>query len=111
MAQQDKQNASSDAMKEIEVQGSQLVDKVREIVTEGNARRVLIRKDGETILEVPLSVGAGAATAAVLLHPVLAALGAVGALMTNVKVLVEPRTEEGGAGGSGATPPPPKPSK
>jgi hypothetical protein len=73
---------------EIKVKGNQLVDKVREIVEEGNARRVIIKKDGRNILEFPLSVGVGGATAAILLAPTLAAIGAFAALVTDVQVVV-----------------------
>ena len=79
---------------EMKVKGSQLVDKVKEIIEEGNARRVTIRKDGRTLLEFPLSVGVGGATAAVFLMPTLAAVGALAALVTDVSVIVERETEE-----------------
>ncbi|MDE2995914.1 MAG: DUF4342 domain-containing protein [Bacteroidota bacterium] len=79
---------------EMKVKGSHLVDKVKEIIEEGNARRVTIRKDGRTLLEFPLSVGVGGATAAVFLMPTLAAVGALAALVTDVSVIVERETEE-----------------
>ena len=74
---------------EAKVRGDQLVDRVREIVAEGNARRVIIKKDGKSVLELPLSVGVGGAAAALVLSPVLAALGAFAALVTDVTVAVE----------------------
>ena len=74
---------------EVKVKGNQLVGKVKEIIEEGNARRVTIRKDGRTLLEFPLSVGVGGATAAVFLMPTLAAVGALAALVTDVEVIVE----------------------
>ena len=74
---------------EIKVKGNQLVDKVRSIIEEGNARRISIRKDGRTLMELPLSVGVGGAAAAVLIAPMLAAVGAVAALVSDVEVLVE----------------------
>lgn len=79
---------------EVKVKGSQLVGKVKEIIEEGNARRVTIRKDGRTLLEFPLSVGVGGATAAVFLMPTLAAVGALAALVTDVEVIVERIAEE-----------------
>src|SRR5690625_7525989 len=75
-------------MEEMKVQGSQLVDKFREIVEEGNARRISIRKDGKTVMEFPLSVGVGGATAAILLSPTLAAVGALASLVRVVQVVV-----------------------
>ena len=74
---------------EIKVKGNQLVDRVRSIIEEGNARRISIRKDGRTLMELPLSVGVGGAAAAVLIAPMLAAVGAVAALVSDVDVLVE----------------------
>lgn len=74
---------------EIKVKGNQLVDKVKELVHEGNARRVTIRKDERTLMEFPLSMGVGGATAAIWLMPTLAAVGALAALVTDVDVIVE----------------------
>jgi len=81
-------------MDEMKVKGTQLVGKVKEIMEEGNARRVTIRKDGRTLLELPLTVGVGGATAAVFLMPTLAAVGALAALVTDVDVIVERVAEE-----------------
>lgn len=74
---------------EVKVKGSHLVTKVKELIEEGNARRVSIRKDGRVLLEVPLSVGVGGATAAIVFTPVIAAVGALAALVTDVDVLIE----------------------
>lgn len=76
-------------LEEIKVKGSQLVDKFREIVEEGNARRISIKKEGRTIMEFPLSVGVGGATAAILLSPTLAAIGAFASLVSDVHIVVE----------------------
>lgn len=74
---------------EIKVKGNQLVDRVRAIIEEGNARRISIRKEGRSLIELPLSVGVGGAAAAVLIAPMLAAVGAVAALVSDVSVVVE----------------------
>lgn len=76
-------------IEEFKVKGGQLVDKVREIVEEGNARRVIIKKDDRVLIEFPLSVGVGGAAAAVFLAPMLAAVGAIAALVTDVSVIIE----------------------
>lgn len=81
-------------MDEMKVKGNQLVGKVKEIIEEGNARRVIIQKEGRTLLEFPLSFGVGGATAAVFLMPTLAAVGALAALVTDVSVIVERVAEE-----------------
>ena len=77
------------SMEEVKVKGGHLVDKVKEIVEEGNARRVSIRKDGRTLLEFPLTLGVGGATAAIFFTPVLAAVGALAARVTDVDVVIE----------------------
>ena len=77
------------SMEEIKVKGSQLVDKIKEIIEEGNARRVSIRKDGRTLLEFPLTVGVGGATAAIFFTPVFAAVGALAALVSDVEIGIE----------------------
>jgi len=76
-------------IQEFKVKGGQLIDKVREIIEEGNARRVIIKKEDRVLLEFPLSVGVGGAAAALLLAPTLAAVGAIAALVTDVHVLIE----------------------
>lgn len=69
--------------------GSQLVDKVKQLIHEGNIRRVRIQHDGRTVLEIPLSVGAPAAALGIMIAPVLAALGAFAALVTECTIEVE----------------------
>ena len=81
-------------IEEFKVKGGQLVDKVREIIEEGNARRVIIKKDDRVLIEFPLSVGVGGAAAAVFLTPMLAAVGAIAALVTDVSVIIERNEEE-----------------
>ncbi len=82
-------NGASVSRERIRVQSSRLVDKVREIIDEGNARRIIIRREGRTVMEFPLSVGVGGATAAILLAPTLAAIGAFAALVSEVEVVIE----------------------
>jgi hypothetical protein len=70
---------------EFRVSGSAIVEKVREIIKEGNARRVIIKNEkDETIMELPLTVGAIGA----ILAPALAAVGGIAALVTNCKIIV-----------------------
>ena len=76
-------------LQEVKVAGSQLVDKVRDLIEEGNVRRIAVKKDDRTLLEMPLTVGVGAGAAAVLLTPMLAALGAIAALVTDITLVIE----------------------
>ena len=89
-------------LEEIKVRGNQLVDKVKELIHEGNARRVTIKKDDRTLMEFPLSMGVGGATAAIFLMPTLAAVGALAALVTDVDVVIE-RIEVPVVAGDGET--------
>ena len=71
------------------VSGSQLVDKVKQLIHEGNIRRVRVIHKGNTILEIPLTIGASAAAIGILAAPFLAALGAFAALVTDCIIEVE----------------------
>jgi hypothetical protein len=71
------------------VSGSQLVDKVKQLVHEGNIRKVRVLHEGRTVLEIPLTIGAPAAAIGIMVAPVLAALGAFAALVTECTIEVE----------------------
>jgi hypothetical protein len=75
------------------VSGSQLVEKIKQLIHEGNIRRVRILHEGKTVIELPLSIGAPATAVVILAAPVLAALGAFAALVTECTIEVE-KTEE-----------------
>ena len=71
---------------ELRISGDELLSKVRELVHEGNVRRLIIRNDaGTTLVEVPLTVG----LAGVALLPVWAAVGAIAALATDCSIVIE----------------------
>jgi hypothetical protein len=67
------------------VAGNQLVDAVKKLIHEGNVRRVIIKQDGRTIAEFPLTVGVIGA----VLAPVLAAVGAIAAVLSECTIEVE----------------------
>ena len=71
------------------ISGSQLVEKVKQLIHEGNIRRVRILHEGKTVLEVPLSIGAPVVAVGIIAAPVLAALGAFAALVTECTIEVE----------------------
>jgi len=71
------------------VSGSDLVDKVKQLIHEGNIRRVRVIHKDKTVFEIPLTVGAPAAAVLILAAPVLAALGAFAALITECTLEVE----------------------
>jgi hypothetical protein len=88
------QEARDRVVEEVTVRGNQLVEKFKEIVEKGNARRVIVKREGEkregeTVMEIPLTAGVGGAAAAVALSPTLAALGAFASLATDIKLVIE----------------------
>ena len=93
----DPNNISRKVTEEIVISGGELVEFVKRVVAEGNIRRLIIKKaDDEVLLEIPLTTGAVVGGALVIVAPVLAALGALAALLAKVKVVVvrEKRDEE-----------------
>jgi hypothetical protein len=84
---------------ELRVRGDALVAKVRELVREGNVRRIIIKdSDGRSMIEIPLTLGVVGA----LVAPVWAAIGAIAALAANWSIVVE-RRKSPGTGGSTPT--------
>jgi hypothetical protein len=71
---------------EFRVNGEELLAKIKQLIHEGNVRRVIIKNaEGKTIMEVPLTLGVVGA----VLAPSLVAIGAIAALVTEATVLVE----------------------
>lgn len=71
---------------EFKVNGEALISKIKELIKEGNIRRIIIKNDqGETLIEIPLTFG----VVGVILLPVWAALGALAALAANLNIIVE----------------------
>ena len=71
---------------EFKVSGEELLKKVKELIAEGNVRRITIKsKEGKSIVEFPLTVGVVGA----VLAPPLAAIGALAALVTECTIAVE----------------------
>ena len=80
----------------IEIAASDLVDRTKELIEEGNVRRIIIRnEEDEVLMEVPLTAGVVVGGAVTIVAPVLAALGALAALLTHVKIeVVRARKED-----------------
>ena len=71
---------------EFRVDGEQLVSKIKEIIHEGNVRRIIIKNEkDEVLIELPLTIGVVGA----LLLPVWAAVGAIAALAAKLTIVVE----------------------
>jgi hypothetical protein len=84
-------------VEEIHVMGRDLVDKVRELIHEGNVQRIIVKDEhGNTFVEIPVTVAA----VGVLLAPLLAAVGAISALVAKFTIVVvrnEPKPPASGA--------------
>jgi hypothetical protein len=77
---------------EFKVSGDALVQKIKELVHEGNIRRVMIKNDeGRILVDIPLTWG----VVGTLIAPQLAAIGAIAALMTNGTIVVEKIEKQG----------------
>jgi hypothetical protein len=86
-----------DEIDEFQVFARDLVERVRELIHQGNVRRIIIKdQHGHTFVEIPVTVAAVGA----VLAPVLAAVGAISALVAKFTIVVErsePRTSSGGS--------------
>ena len=71
---------------EFRVEGEKLITKIKELIHEGNIRRISIKdKEGKTVMEIPMTLG----VVGILIAPQLAAIGAIAALLTEATVVVE----------------------
>ncbi|MEN8223237.1 MAG: DUF4342 domain-containing protein [Acidobacteriota bacterium] len=87
----EKKNNNKKQNEEFSLNGSEIIDKIKELIHAGNIRRIIIKnEEGRTIIEIPLTLGVvGAAIA-----PVLAAVGAIAALVTKMTIVVEKIDDE-----------------
>lgn len=77
-------------IEEFEIAGDEVIAKIRELVHEGDIRRISLRtKEGKTLIEVPLTIGVAGAIAGAVVAPVWAAIGAIAAMVTEMKIVVE----------------------
>ena len=84
----------NDFSEELKVKGSELVGRVKELIAEGNVRKIVVLKeDGDVLFEVPMNAGVAVGGVFAMMAPVLAGLGAAAALLTNVRIKVE-RTDK-----------------
>ncbi len=78
---------------EFRVRGEDLLKKIKDLIREGNVRRIIIKDEqGKTYLEIPLTFGVVGA----VLAPVLAAIGALAAMAGNFTIQIVKRDEKGG---------------
>lgn len=76
---------------EFKVQGEQIIAKIKELIRQGNIRRISVKnEEGKTLVDIPLTLGVVGA----LFMPQLAALGVIVALLGNCRLAVEKMSEE-----------------
>ena len=80
-------SGSKGVFQEFEVAADELVEKIKELLHEGNVRRIVVKKDNNIIMEIPLTIAA----IGIIGAPVLAAVGAIAAFVGNYKIVVERR--------------------
>ena len=81
---------SNARQEEYKVAGSKLVEKVKELLHQGNIRRIVIKQAGQTVMELPLTI----AVVGAVLAPTLAAVGIFAALVSSSSIVVERIVEE-----------------
>ncbi len=75
---------------EFRLNGDQVVAKVKELINEGNIRRIVLKnEEGHTLIEVPLTAGVAVTALTAWLFPVWAAIGAIAALAAHITLVVE----------------------
>ncbi len=83
---QTKNKKKEEKYEEYKVKGKELVEKVKEIIKEGNVRRIIIKnKKGKSLMEIPITV----AVVGTVFAPIFAALGAMAALISECSIIVE----------------------
>ncbi len=89
MSEQKNKNEKPEWVEEIEVAGTDLVGRVKELVEQGNVRRLIIRNaNNDVLIEVPLTPAVVVGGVATIINPILAALGALAALIAKLKIEV-----------------------
>jgi type II secretory pathway component PulC len=79
----------AEAKEQWSLKGEELVEKVKELIHEGNVRRIIIKHNGHTIVEIPVTFG----VIGMVISPTLAAVGAIATIISNCTVEVV-RTDE-----------------
>ena len=83
---EEKKGPEKTRTEEFRVSGGEIINKIKEVIHEGNVRRIILKDEhGKTFMEIPLTVGVVGA----LVAPVLAAVGAVAGLASNMTIVIE----------------------
>lgn len=75
---------------EFKIKGDVLVAKIKELIAQGNVRRIIIKnEEGHTLIEIPMTVGVIGGVVSAALFPVVAAVGVIGAMVAHLTVVIE----------------------
>ena len=82
-------------VEEFKISGDVLVAKIKELIRQGNIRRIILKNEsGQTLIEIPMTVGVIGSAIGAALFPVIAAVGVIGAMVARLTVVIE-RIESG----------------
>jgi hypothetical protein len=77
-------------VEEFSINGDALVGKIKELIHQGNIRRITIKnEEGHTLIEIPLTIGVVGGVVGTAVFPIVAALGAIGALVAHLTIAIE----------------------
>ncbi|MGB3291770.1 MAG: DUF4342 domain-containing protein [Phormidesmis sp.] len=77
-------------VEEFKISGDALVGQIKALIQHGNIRRIIIKnEEGNTLIEIPLTVGVIGGTIGAALFPVVAAVGVIGAMVAHLTVVIE----------------------
>jgi hypothetical protein len=78
------------SVEEFSISGDSLVAKVKELIHEGNIRRIIIKhSEGQTLIEIPLTVGVVGGVIGAALFPVVTAVAVIGSMVAHLTIVVE----------------------
>jgi hypothetical protein len=77
-------------VEEFSISGDALVGKIKELIHQGNIRRITIKnEEGHTLIEIPLTIGVVGGVVGTAMFPIVAAIGAIGALVAHLTIAIE----------------------
>ncbi|XWK90184.1 MAG: DUF4342 domain-containing protein [Phormidium sp.] len=77
-------------VEEFSISGDALVSKIKELIHEGNIRRITIKnEEGQILIEIPLTIGVVGGVVGTAMFPIVAAIGAIGALVAHLTIAIE----------------------
>jgi hypothetical protein len=78
------------AVEEFKITGDALVSKIKDLIHQGNIRRIIIKnEEGHILIEIPMTVGVIGGVLSAALFPVVAAVGVIGAMVAHLTVVIE----------------------